>query len=429
MKAVSLRERLAARNPFPPGAGIVGVWQVVTGLAAYGFLTISGNVLGATRYGALSAMWALAFLAGPGFFLPLEQEISRVIAARKARGVGDAPFVARASLAGAVVAGALALLALVAGPWLIDNIFNGSELLLAGLILVLFGYAIEHSVRGVLAGHLQFPPYGKLLGTEAGLRLGSCLVLAAVGVGTSGPYGFMVGVSAIVAASLFIPRARRELTPGPPAQWSELSSALGFLITGNVLAQALMNSAPLAAQIMGGQDDPDLAGRVLAGLVLARVPLFLFQAVQAALLPELATLASAGRVGEFRAALWKLLGAVGAIAVAATIGAAVLGPWAVRTFFGPEFVLSSADMAILAGASSMLMLAVALSQARIALKQERRNAACWALGMVGFALGALLASGPQAKAEFGFLVGGIFATTALGWRIQASISHPEAPLA
>jgi O-antigen/teichoic acid export membrane protein len=42
-------------------------------------------------------------------------------------------------------------------------------------------------------------------------------------------------------------------------------------------------------------------------VLLARVPLFLFQAVQAALLPRLARLAAEGEIDEFRAGFRRLM--------------------------------------------------------------------------------------------------------------------------
>ena len=42
-------------------------------------------------------------------------------------------------------------------------------------------------------------------------------------------------------------------------------------------------------------------------MLLARIPLFMFQAVQAALLPRLSRLAAKGELDEFRAGLKRLL--------------------------------------------------------------------------------------------------------------------------
>ena len=77
---------------------------------------------------------------------------------------------------------------------------------------------------------------------------------------------------------------------------------LGWLLLGSVMA-ALLNAGPLATPIVA---DPQRGCRVTRfgyGVILARVPLFMFQAVQAALLPRLSRLAARGNMVEFRRGL------------------------------------------------------------------------------------------------------------------------------
>ena len=95
-----LRERLRERNPFPEGSATIGLWLIVAGVTAYLFLAISGRALGSNRYSALAVLWVLAFTAAPGFFQPLEQEIARAVAARRARRIGTLPVIERAAVTG-----------------------------------------------------------------------------------------------------------------------------------------------------------------------------------------------------------------------------------------------------------------------------------------------------------------------------------------
>ena len=79
------------------------------------------------------------------------------------------------------------------------------------------------------------------------------------------------------------------MTPGPDAPYSELSGALAWL-----LARLRARAAALVRQRVRGEpgsptdSQKDLASHFITGLFVARVPLLLFQAVQAALLPKLA---------------------------------------------------------------------------------------------------------------------------------------------
>ena len=91
---------------------------------------------------------------------------------------------------------------------------------------------------------------------------------------------------------------------------------------------ALVNAGPIAVELLATAAEDDEAGRFLACLVIARVPLFLFQAVQAALLPRLSALASEGRTEELRQGLARLLEVLGGLAAVGVVGRR--GAWARR---------------------------------------------------------------------------------------------------
>ena len=410
------RERLAGRNPLPTGASTVGLWIGFTGLTAYGFLAFGARALGeGPEYSALSALWALGFIVGPGFFLPVEQEVARALAHRRAQGLGSAPVVRRAAFLGLGLAGLLSLITLVAGPWLADQLFAGSWTLVLALVLILFGYAVEHLVRGTLGGNQRFGTYGLLFATEGTFRLVGAAVLAGIGVTLAGPFGLVVGIGPFVGSAVAARRERGLLQPGPHAEWSELTQALAYLLVGSVLGQSLVNSVPIATQVLAGPGEDAVAGTLLNGLLVARVPLFFFQAVQASLVPELSGHRGAGRHAELVRGVRRILAVVVVIGVSATIGAALFGPWVVRTFFGEEFRLSGADMAMLAGASGLIMLTLALVQVLIALSQYRLVAALWVAGAVAFAVGIWADVGDLTqRVETAFLLGtGVAALCAL----------------
>ena len=81
----ALLEAARRRNPLPTGTAAVGVGLIVAGLSAYGFLFFADRALSKAEYSPLGALWSMVFLIGPGLFLPLEQEISRALAERRAR--------------------------------------------------------------------------------------------------------------------------------------------------------------------------------------------------------------------------------------------------------------------------------------------------------------------------------------------------------
>ena len=372
------------KNPLPEGTLAVGAGLIVSGITAYGFLAISARALGPTRYAPLGVLWALMFVAGPGFFLPLEQEVGRALAERRARGVGGGPLIRRACLAGGAVATILVLIALATGGVLLEQLFDNKLLLMAGFLFGLTGYFAEHLLRGTLSGNGRFGTYGLVIGSEAVLRLAACVVLAVVGVNTAGPYGVVLGLAPFAATAIGLRRERGLVTSGPDAPWAELTSALGYLLTASVLAQLLVNSGVLAVQLLASEAEAEVAGRFLNGLIIARVPLFMFQAVQASLLPALAAHAGAGRHQDFTAGLKRLLAVVVAIGVLATITAWAIGAQVVELLFGAGFELTRTDLAYLAGASAAYMLALALAQALIALSAYARVVMGWAWGVAIF---------------------------------------------
>jgi O-antigen/teichoic acid export membrane protein len=130
-------------NPLPEGTLEVGIGLVLAGLSAYGFTVVAARVLGPDDYAPLSVLWAMVFLVGPGFFLPLEQEVSRALAARRALNAGSGPVVRRASLFGALIAGLLVVGSLLVSPIIVSSLFDNDWLLYLGLLLGIVGYCVE----------------------------------------------------------------------------------------------------------------------------------------------------------------------------------------------------------------------------------------------------------------------------------------------
>src|SRR4029079_5781819 len=102
---------------------------------------------------------------------------------------------------------------------------------------------------------------------------------------------------------------------------------------GSVMAAALVNAGPLAASLLALPSEQALGSSFNARVLIPRVPLFLFQAVQAALLPKLARLSAQGMIAEFRAGFRRLLLSVVGVGIIGTIGAFLVGPFALKVLF------------------------------------------------------------------------------------------------
>jgi O-antigen/teichoic acid export membrane protein len=178
--------------------------------------------------------------------------------------------------------------------------------------------------------------------------------------------------------------------------------------------------------------------------VVARVPLYLFQAVQAALLPRLSELATAGDLPGFREGVGRLLILIGGIGAAGGVAAGTVGPFAVETLFGADFEIGARTLVLLSVASSLFMVATAIAQANIALGGHAPCALAWGAGIVGF----LVTVGPISeelflRVELASLLGCGAALLAQGWVmitllrrhlpldpgnvLEAIVDHPLAP--
>jgi O-antigen/teichoic acid export membrane protein len=414
-------------GPLPPGAVPIGIALVVQGLTTYAFVVIANHALAPTPYSAFSALWALTYVAAPGLFLPLEQEVGRAAAARRVAGLGAGPVVRRALMLGAGLALGVILVSAAAEAPLVTTFFNGQALLLLGFLVAMAVYTMYYLARGTLAGAGRFRGYAAILVVEGAVRIAAALVLLRLGVTNIGAYGLAISLPCVIGIAVVLPRQRGIATSGPPAPWSELSYALGWLLTGSLLAQALMNVAPLAVKALYSSTDPSLAGRVLNGVIIARLPLFFFQAIQASLMPKLAADAAAGRWDDFWIQLRRILVLVVALIVVSVAGMAVLGPPIVHILFHNSTPLSGGDLALLALGSEGMMAAFALAYASIALRGYRAATTGWAAGIVALVVTLFILPGALIHVEVAFCAGVYVACAVMGVMLRRRLLSLRAP--
>ena len=130
----------AAKTNVPEGTYAVGAGLLIAGVTAYGFQILANHQLESRPYAALNSLWAVVFVVTPGLFQPLEQEVARALAYRRARGIGGGPLVKRAGVLGAALAGIAVLLALIFYHPIVHTLFHGQGLLLVGLIAAIACY-------------------------------------------------------------------------------------------------------------------------------------------------------------------------------------------------------------------------------------------------------------------------------------------------
>ena len=380
----------SSKSALPEGTVSVGIGLFIAGVSAYVFFKIGQQALGQDGFKPIVAMWFTAFALIPGFFLPIEQEVGRALSHRRANGQGGLPIVKRVSQITIIIFVALCVVVLVLSSQINSNLFDGNGVVTWCLLLSLATYAPMHLARGICSGNARFGSYGLIIGLDGAVRVLSCAALWIAGVTNIGAYALTIALSPVVGVLIAAFTGKLRTENGPEASWAEVTPNLGWLLLGSLFAAALVNAGPITVDILGNDAPPELVTRFGNAVIFARIPLYLFQAVQAALLPRLARLAAQRKLSEFKRGLKQLLILVVSVGVLGTIGAFVIGPWVLELVY--EGGIDRRTLTLLAFASALYMLALAIAQAVIALSGHARVALGWCAGFGTFVVVAWLSS-------------------------------------
>ena len=406
----------------PEGAVTIAVGLIIAGVATYAFFRVGASALGGDEeFAPIAAMWFAMFALAPGFFLPIEQELGRALAHRRALGEGGRPVVTKIAALTLVVSIVVVVGLAISSPWLTGSYFSGEWLMFAALIIGFLSYAPVHLSRGICSGQGRFTPFAVIVASDGVMKIVGTVALTAIGITAVGAYAFAIAVAPLFAVVAIGLRGSLRTEPGPPAQWREITQNFGWLLLGTACAAVLLNAGPIAANILASENEADAVTRFSYGVLLARVPLFMFQAIQASLLPRLARLAAQRSFEEFRRGLRLLVIVVAAIGVAGTIFGALLGPWTLRLVY--EADLGGRTLAMLALSSALYMMALAVSQAVLALEDHAYVALGWVISLITFVIGTWLSSDDVfQRIEIGLVASSAAAVIAFGLRLRRRLS-------
>ena len=408
------------------GPAAMAIGLVVNGVAAYVFLASAGRALGAEESGQVSVLWASLYLVGTGLFLPVEQELSRSIAARRAHGEGYRALVGRVSWLAAGMWTVLAVAGAALSPLLADTLFRGSYAFVVALLAGVGGVALSFVVRGLMAGSGRYYRYATFFLADGAVKALPALALVVVGATSPVAFAIVVSASAFVGSVASVAPRVPLGDAGPVPAWRPLVSSMGFLVLTALLTAVVLNAGTIAVEVLADPSEADAASVFLSGLVIARIPLFMFQALQAVVLPRLSHQAAAQDWAAFGRLVRLLLAGVGGLTVVAVAVSAALGPWAVELLFGDDFVLSARDMALLTLASMLMMTAMTINQAQIALHRQHQTGWPWGVAVVVFLAGIALAGDDLLwRVEAGMVAAGATVVAVAGALLAAELRHPE----
>ena len=418
-----MRSRQEGRSggAIPEGAITIAIGLIIAGIATYAFFRVGASALGGDEeFAPIAAMWFAMFALAPGFFLPIEQELGRALAHRRALGQGGRPVVIKVSILTLVVSVIVIAVLGISSPWLTGSYFAGNWWMFGALLIGFAAYAPVHLSRGISSGLGRFTPFAVVVASDGVMKILGTVLFAAIGITAVGAYAFAIAVAPLFAVVAIGLGGFLRTEPGPPAQWHEVSQNFGWLLLGTSCAAVLLNAGPIAANILASDNDADAVTRFGYGVLLARVPLFMFQAIQASLLPRLARLAAQESFVEFRRGLRLLIIVVAGIGVIGTISGGLVGPWTLQLVYEAE--LSGRTLAMLALSSALYMMAIAVSQAVLALEDHAYVALGWGIAVLTFFAGTWLSSDELfQRIEIGLVASSAAAVGAFSIRLRARL--------
>jgi O-antigen/teichoic acid export membrane protein len=309
------------------------------------------------------------------------------------------------------------------------QVFNGRTTLALLFLVGLVGLFAEHVTRGLFSGNTRFGRYGWQLTADGLLRIALPGALVAAAAGSTASLSAALVIAPLLAAALTAGRLAPLARPGPPIPWGDVLPALGTLTAAAVLSQLIVNAAPLAAQILATPAEADRVGVFIAALVMTRIPLFFFGAVQATFLPSLARLSALGdRHGFLRQTRLVLAGVSGAGALF-VLGLAAIGPWVIRLLYGPAFDSTRGVLVALGLGAAAYMVAQGLAQALIALRAYRAPLYAWAAGSAVFFATLPLPLSLEARVSGALMAGGGVAAVAMAALLVRALRGLPASLA
>lgn len=378
------------------------------GLSGYLFLALIGHGrFTAATTAALSATYLLGNVLGPGVFIAVEQETSRVVSDALTLGYAVAAR-ARRLLAVDGSLGLVTLLVLAAlSPVLLSRVLDEEIGLILALALSVVGSAAVYFVRGLSGGQRRFRRYAMTVAIDGGTRILGCTVLVAIGSTDPVAYGLALCAGPAVGALL---TARRAGPPpggnvdAPPAV-SQLTRDVSWLLIASALSMVMANLAPVVVTAML-PGDPVTAAGFAGAVILTRVPLLFMSAIQALVLPGMTAAASAGDRRHLRAILARGLATIGAIGVVAVIGTWLFGRPVLSFLFGSDRDTTESGPLVWLTVSAALFMAVQLLQpAMVALRRHRALVLAWVVGAGVFILSFTFPVEPVAKGVLAQIAG------------------------
>jgi len=381
----------APGTTFMIGGGLIGA------VGAYLFQLVGGRALGTAEFAPVSLLWTTFFILATILLVPVEQYVTREVASgRKALPTDLRPAAVMAGV-GAILGGGFVALTL-------DELFRGDPQYIVQIVLLMVGYGLLMTAKGVLAGRRRFAGVGWVLILETVVRLaGGILAVVLLANAVSLGWAMVVG-----GFSVLVLRWWRYDDGDPARAPTPAGKFLAGYAGGTSSSQLLLAGAPLGVAALGGSDA--LISIIFFTFTIYRAPLTLIFALQGRILPFLVGLAGAERKSELaRIAKWVFRGGL-VLTIAGAVAGWFIGPDVMRLLFGPEAAPTQLVAMLAAGGVMAAAAAQVTSQVLVAEGRTTRLAWAWLVGLaIAVVVSLLVTGGPDTRVSIGFGAGELVA--------------------
>jgi len=354
----------------------VGTATLLSALCGYAVLYLAARDLAPAGFSVFSVFWG-AFGLVTGAANGLLQETTREV--RFARGAGT-PTDATAQTRPLWVAGLAGLLAAalvaVSSPLWSPQVFVDARWLSVGLLCFgLANFAVHATMLGMLAGTNRWTQYGALMVTDAGTRVAVAAAAFVIGWGLVGfLWATVAGAMAWLLLLAVSPATRSAAGVLTPVGTAAFLRGAAHSITAAGASAILVMGFPVLLQATYGELGAE-GGVIILAVTVTRAPLLVpLTAMQGNLIAHFVD----QRERRLRALITPAV-SVALVGAAGAGAAGLLGPWLLRTVFGPDYHAGGLLLAALTTAATTIGLLTLTGAATVAAALHR----AYALGWVG----------------------------------------------